>query len=221
MSANLKKLQDYKPSDYSITGVSLVFDIQDNKVTVSSDINFIKNNKIADDLCLDGEDLKIIQIKIDNQILEKGKYTYKDGTLQLPVRKSSFSVQTIIEIDPYGNTQLEGLYASKTGLFTQCEAEGFRKITFFLIGLTLWPSIKRKIIADKKSSLFYLRMEIYAQKGCLEMEDIGKHLMIPFRNRLICLRSSQQSLTIPKILLKPNQGKSQNSQFLLSLENST
>ena len=107
MSANLKKLQDYKPSDYSITGVSLVFDIQDNKVTVSSDINFIKNNKIADDLCLDGEDLKIIQIKIDNQILEKGKYTYKDGTLQLPVRKSSFSVQTITEIDPYGNTQLE------------------------------------------------------------------------------------------------------------------
>ena len=150
MSANLKKLQDYKPSDYSITGVSLVFDIQDNKVTVSSDINFIKNNKIAGDLCLDGEDLKIIQIKIDNQILEKGKYTYKDGTLQLPVRKSSFSVQTIIEIDPYGNTQLEGLYASKTGLFTQCEAEGFRKITFFLDRPDIMAKYKTKIIADKK-----------------------------------------------------------------------
>ncbi len=168
MSATLKKLRDYKPSDYSITGVSLVFDIQDNKVIVSSDINFIKNNKIAEYLYLNGEDLKIIQIKIDNQILDKGKYTYKDGALKLPINKSSCSVQTIIEIDPYTNTQLEGLYASKTGLFTQCEAEGFRKITFFLDRPDVMTKYKTKIIADKKKFPVLLANGNLCSEGSLE-----------------------------------------------------
>ena len=58
MSASLKKLQDYKPSDFSVTEVSLVFDIQVDKVIVSSDIFLTKNNQKAQHLYLDGEDLK-------------------------------------------------------------------------------------------------------------------------------------------------------------------
>ena len=63
-------------------------------------------------------DLKIIQIKIDNQILEEGKYTYKDGSdSSAPCTQIFFRSTNTIEIDPYGNTQLEGLYASKTGSY--------------------------------------------------------------------------------------------------------
>ncbi len=150
MSAELKRLKDYKPSDFSINEVSLVFDIKEDKVTVSSDISLIKNNLKAKHLYLDGEDLKIIEIKIDNQILDKNEYTYKNDTLKLAISKSRCSVQTTIEIDPYSNTRLEGLYASNTGLFTQCEAEGFRNITFFLDRPDVMAKYKTKIIADKK-----------------------------------------------------------------------
>ena len=80
---------------------------------------------------------------------------------------------------------------------------------------------KTKIIADKKKFPVLLANGNLCSEGVLRDGRHWKTFDDPFRNRLICLRSSQQSLTIPKILLKPNQGKSQNSQFLLSLENST
>ena len=87
MSVALKKLQDYKPSDFSITEVSLVFDIQIDKVIVSTDIFLTKNNQKAKHLYLDGEDLKIIEIKIDNRILNYNEYTYEDDTLKLAINK--------------------------------------------------------------------------------------------------------------------------------------
>ena len=172
MSATLKKLQDYEPSDFSVTEMSLTFDIQENKVIVSSDIFLIKNNQKANHLHLDGDDLKIIEIKIDNQVLDENEYTYNNGTLKLVIDKSRCSIQTTVEINPYKNTKLEGLYASKTGLFTQCEAEGFRNITFFLDRPDVMAKYKTKIIADKKKFPVLLANGNLCSEGLL---DDGKH----------------------------------------------
>ena len=172
MSASIKKLEDYNPSNFSVSEVSLIFDIQETKVIVTSDMSLVKRNENVKHLYLDGDELQIIDIKIDNRQLDKGEFIYEQACLKLPADKAAFTVQTKVEINPYKNTQLEGLYASQTGLFTQCEAEGFRKITFFLDRPDVMARYKTKIIADKNTFPVLLANGNLSSEGVTEN---GKH----------------------------------------------
>jgi aminopeptidase N len=83
-------------------------------------------------MVLDGEELTLLEVGADGTAIAPSRYTVGDETLRLhgPL-PDSFTLETRVRIEPDKNTQLSGLYKSKDGYFTQCEAQGFRRITFF------------------------------------------------------------------------------------------
>src|SRR5690606_28641079 len=83
-------------------------------------------------LVLDGEALTLVQINIDGQELAASDYTVSPTSLTIPDPGPAFSLTTVVEIRPQDNTELSGLYRSSGNFCTQCEAEGFRRITYFL-----------------------------------------------------------------------------------------
>ena len=129
----LTLLKDYKPSAFEIPKVELEVFIEKNFTEVHAKLTVNKVNKTASrDMVLDGEDLELLEIKINDRILATSEYLWSDNSLILKSVEDSFILETTVRIYPEKNTQLMGLYASQHGYFTQCEAEGFRRITFFL-----------------------------------------------------------------------------------------
>ena len=88
--------------------------------------------KKAAPLVLDGEDLRLVSVEIDGVALAADAYEVGEETLTIAAPpKKPFTLKTVVAIEPEKNTQLSGLYASSGNLCTQCEAEGFRRITYF------------------------------------------------------------------------------------------
>ncbi|SFV62667.1 Membrane alanine aminopeptidase N [hydrothermal vent metagenome] len=139
---------DYKPSNFLIKTTHLTFELEATKTIVKSKIEFYKNTKITDDntLVLNGENLKLIAITLDNQIPD---YQINQETLTIKNCPNKFTLEITTQINPKKNTSLNGLYQSSNNFCTQCEAEGFRRITYYLDRpdvLSVWTT---KIIADK------------------------------------------------------------------------
>ncbi len=80
---------------------------------------------------LDGEALKLIGLRLDGETLSANRYTLERGALVIHDLPPAFTLEIETEIDPAANTELSGLYLSNGSFFTQCEAEGFRRITYF------------------------------------------------------------------------------------------
>jgi len=128
-------LQDYKPFPFSISSTSIAFALDKSQTIVSAKLRISRNtsaNSSAESLILDGEGLEIIEIKLDGQPLSAAEYTYSDDRLTIhKLAGDNFVLETKVKIDPSANTALSGLYMSGGRFCTQCEAEGFRRITFF------------------------------------------------------------------------------------------
>ncbi len=122
-------LKDYKPFGYVVDNVHLTFDLAPNATRVKSRIEFRPNPDAADQtFFLHGEDLNLIQASIDGVPVSP---MVTDTGLTADVPDAPFIWEAEVEIDPGNNTALEGLYMSNGMYSTQCEAEGFRKITFY------------------------------------------------------------------------------------------
>ncbi|MEO0938423.1 MAG: aminopeptidase N [Pseudomonadota bacterium] len=122
-------LKDYTPFGYTVKEVHLTFDLAPTATRVTSRIRFAPNPEATDDtFFLHGENLKLLSAKIDG---EKVSPTLTDGGLTCDVPNVPFTWEAEVQIDPAGNTALEGLYLSNGMYCTQCEAEGFRKITYY------------------------------------------------------------------------------------------
>ena len=132
----VKYRKDYRPSDYLITKTQLNFQLFENYVLVTSELNITRNpiysNQPLANLCLDGVQLELKSIKIDNELLTEDDYEIAVEQLILKKVSNSFVLTTEVKIYPANNTSLEGLYLSNGKFCTQCEAEGFRKITYYL-----------------------------------------------------------------------------------------
>ncbi len=127
-------LSDYTVPSYLVDSINLHFHIEKNKTVVKTALTFSKNilcESKDNDLFLNGVDLELTYVEVDGKRLESEEYNTRDDGLIIFNVPPNFHLLTEVNIYPEKNTALEGLYASKTGLFTQCEAEGFRKITFF------------------------------------------------------------------------------------------
>ena len=126
--------EDYAPPPYAITSVQLTFDLDPSTTKVTAKIGFRRRTgSKGRDLILDGEDLKLTSIAIDGEPLQSSKYAINPETLTIFAPPSTpFTLQTEVEINPAKNTRLEGLYLSDGIYCTQCEAEGFRRVTYFL-----------------------------------------------------------------------------------------
>ena len=130
VSAASVRLADYRPWPFVLSTIRMDVDIRPNDVQVSSRLELTPQEG-ADTLQLWGVDLEICSIKLDGQELADDAYSYVDQRLTIHSPPDEpFVLETSCRIDPYNNSSLEGLYASSGLLSTQCEAEGFRRITF-------------------------------------------------------------------------------------------
>ncbi|SOC12245.1 aminopeptidase N [Rhodobacter sp. JA431] len=126
-------LSDYKPYPYEIEKISLVFQLTPEATKVRATLAMTPRDGVAD-LHLDGEDLKLLHVALNGAPLAAEAYTLTTTGLTIPASalpEGAFELQTEVEIAPAKNTALEGLYMSNGMYCTQCEAEGFRKITFY------------------------------------------------------------------------------------------
>ncbi|BCX87941.1 aminopeptidase N [Methylomarinovum tepidoasis] len=127
------RLEDYRPPAYWVDRVALEFDLDADTTRVRAHLEVRRNPASSDpnDLILDGEDLELRAIRLDGRPLEPDRYRLEADRLILPGAPERFHLETEVLIHPAANTRLEGLYLSEGMLCTQCEAEGFRRITWF------------------------------------------------------------------------------------------
>ena len=130
VSAAPVRLADYSPCPFALPAIHLAVDIRPGDVLVTSRLD-LEPRGGAEALQLRGVDLEICSIKLNGDDVAGDDYSYRDQLLTIHSPPSKpFVLETCCRIDPYNNSSLEGLYVSGGLLSTQCEAEGFRRITF-------------------------------------------------------------------------------------------
>ncbi|MDO9223906.1 MAG: aminopeptidase N, partial [Caulobacter sp.] len=123
------RLAEYRPPAYLIDEVFLDFALEPAATRVKARLTVRRNGEHAEPLVLDGEGLKTISVMVDGAL---HAFESTPETLTLSDLPAAFTLETEVEIDPQANTALMGLYMSGGRFCTQCEAEGFRRITWFL-----------------------------------------------------------------------------------------
>ncbi|CRH02367.1 M1-family alanyl aminopeptidase, putative [Plasmodium relictum] len=146
---------DYKPSGFKIHNIGLHIDIHEDHTTVSSDLDMETSLHYGgEDLIFDGVGLEIKEIYIDGSLLHEGEhYTYDNEYLTIfsrNVPKSNFKFSSKVIIHPETNYALTGIYKSKNIIVSQCEASGFRHITFFIDRPDIMAKYDVTLTADKK-----------------------------------------------------------------------
>ncbi|HLY97015.1 MAG TPA: aminopeptidase N, partial [Sideroxyarcus sp.] len=127
-------LADYTPPPFLIDTVDIDIDFRSGEALVTAQLVLRRNPAAhAPDapLVLDGVELELLRISLDGMELAPDRYRLSPGQLTLPDVPDAFRLETRTRIHPDGNTRLSGLYRSANGYFTQCEAQGFRRITWF------------------------------------------------------------------------------------------
>jgi aminopeptidase N len=124
--------KDYQAPDFRINAVSMYVSIFEGRTEVTTDLQIERVGKSTVPLILDGEKLQLRTLHIDGSPIDEEHYEITPETLCVHNVPDAFLLRTVVEIAPEDNTSLEGLYRSRTMYCTQCEAEGFRKITYFL-----------------------------------------------------------------------------------------
>ncbi len=142
--------KDYRPSSHLIKTTDLDFDLRDTETIVSSRIIFYKNpaaNNAVDELFLNGESLELLSIKVDGL---DANYVLKEDGLFLLNPPDEFVLEVQVKIHPESKTDLNGLYQSSGNYCTQCEAMGFRQITYYLDRPDVLSIFTTKINANRE-----------------------------------------------------------------------
>ena len=129
------RLRDYRHPAWRVEAIELEIDLGIDATEVSSRLTLRSDPAQASPLRLDGEGLKLLAISLDGRTLDAQDYHYVNGVLEVRDARDGSVLETRVQVHPAANTTLEGLYLSGSRehgfLLTQCEAEGFRHITFF------------------------------------------------------------------------------------------
>ena len=166
-------LKDYQQPAFWIDTVDLVFDLEDNYALVTSSVDYKRNPDSAQEILeLFGSELELERIAINGYELEEKDYQLTDTGLSLSHLADEFTLVITTRIYPQKNTSLEGLYQSSGNFCTQCEAQGFRKITYFLDRPDVMGKFTTLIRADKKRYPVLLSNGNRIEQGEL---DHGKH----------------------------------------------
>ena len=124
-------LADYQAPEFRITTVHLDFALEPEATRVAARLEITRLSG-SGPLVLLGENQKLLSVALDGRSLSAGDYRLDDKSLTLAEVPAAFAVEIVSEINPAGNTELEGLFLSSGMFCTQCEPEGFRRITYFL-----------------------------------------------------------------------------------------
>ncbi|MGR5300728.1 aminopeptidase N [Vibrio alfacsensis] len=141
-----KYRKDYTAPTYTITDIDLTFDLHDNDTIVSAVSKVVQKGE-STTLVLDGEGLELRSVQVNGE--DWSHHEVKETSLVLTDLPAEFELAIITKIDPEANTALEGLYKSGGAFCTQCEAEGFRRITYSLDRPDVLAKYTTKVIADK------------------------------------------------------------------------
>jgi len=142
-------LKDYQPSPYKVSHVDMTFELMEGRTIVTTKTQYTCDENVTEDLFLNGENLKLVASRLDGQDI-KPKIGEHGMTIPAP-GKEVFKLTIVTEIYPEKNTALEGLYQSNGTYCTQCEAEGFRRITYYQDRPDVMATFQVKVIGDKKT----------------------------------------------------------------------
>jgi len=164
------QLKDYAPPAFRVETVHLDVDIREDHALVRAKLAVKRNS--AGPLVLNGDELELLSVSLDNAALGKDRFSVAPEHLTIPDVPDAFTLETVTRIVPQKNTMLEGLYATKNGFVTQCEAEGFRRITWFLDRPDVMAKYTTTIHADKAKYPVLLSNGNLLEKGD---ETNGRH----------------------------------------------
>ena len=142
-------LADYLPPNFTIETVDLTFELSDDKTLVTSHLSIKRTGNAQANLLLNGQQLTLVKLALNNTPLGADNYRVDESHLEVFTTQNSFTLTVVTEINPIANTSLEGLYKSGDAFCTQCEAEGFRNITYYLDRPDVMAIFTCKVIADK------------------------------------------------------------------------
>jgi aminopeptidase N len=174
-----KLLKDYALSDYLIEEVALDFALEPKATRVASKLRIRPNPKVATGgrpLVLDGEALKLESVTLDGRTLSAADYAVGGKLTIAQVPAYPFTLEIVTTCDPEANTELSGLYRTRGTYCTQCEPEGFRRITYFLDRPDVLAVYTVRVEADKASTPVLLSNGNPVAHG--DMEGTGRHYAI-------------------------------------------
>jgi len=169
----IKQLKDYREPEYWIDSIDLQFDLYEDHTLVSSAMMIRRNHKTADEttsLVFDADNLEIISVFADGMLLCPGEYEYKNNHFKLFRVPDNFNLEVKTRLKPQENTTLSGLYKSGSTFCTQCEAEGFRRITCFPDRPDVMTQFSCTITAEKKKYPVLLSNGNLIARGDLDKE---------------------------------------------------
>ena len=175
---------DYRPPDYRVESVELDFDLHEDGTIVEATLALAREPvEIGDvpSLVLHGEELETLDVAIDGRSLGAGEYRVEAESLEIASPPERFVLTTRVRIHPEKNTALSGLYRSASMFCTQCEAHGFRRITWFLDRPDVMATYRVRIEADRER---YPVLLSNGNRGEVEELDNGRHAVHwhdPFR----------------------------------------
>ena len=146
--------KDYTPPPFLVENTELDFRLDENKTRVRARLAMRRNPKAMhqDNLTLDGKDLKLIGASLDGNELSGNQYKDTPESLTVFNVPEAFTLETEVEINPAANTALEGLYRDSGGMLsTQCEAEGFRRITYYLDRPDVLSTFEVRVEGDRET----------------------------------------------------------------------
>ncbi|WP_435134866.1 aminopeptidase N [Plesiomonas shigelloides] len=167
-----KYRKDYRAPDYTITDVALDFDLSADDTVVTAVSHLVRQGEHAQPLVLNGEGLTLISVAVNGQPVTD--YQQDSHSLTINGLPAECELTIITRFSPAKNTALSGLYQSGEALCTQCEAEGFRRITYFLDRPDVLARYQTKITADKARYPYLLSNGNRVASG--ELAD-GRHWM--------------------------------------------
>lgn len=147
-------LKDYQAPEYLIDETHLTFELFEDHSLVHAQLVMRRNPARGaglPPLVLDGQQLELLSVSLSDQALSASDYQLDDSHLTLHPTSASFTLDTSVKIHPESNTALEGLYKSSGMFCTQCEAEGFRKITYYLDRPDVMSKFTTTVVAEQHS----------------------------------------------------------------------
>ncbi|HLI19653.1 MAG TPA: aminopeptidase N, partial [Stellaceae bacterium] len=146
------RLADYKPPNFLIDSVDLVFELGEEKTSVKARLAMRRNPAAREPqaaLKLDGRELELISLALNGEKLGANRYVQDPESLTVATVPDAFTLDIETRIEPQNNTVLSGLYKSGGNFCTQCEPEGFRRITYYLDRPDVMARFTTTILADK------------------------------------------------------------------------
>ncbi len=167
-------LKEYRQPNYWLDEVALRFELDEQATRVYSELKLRRNESVTDNLSLwlDGEELALKSLAIDGRRLTENEYQISENGLTIHSVPEQFLLQVETQVDPQNNRSLEGLYRSSGNFCTQCEAQGFRKISYYPDRPDVMALFTTTIVADKKAYPVLLSNGNLVESGELEG---GKH----------------------------------------------